>query len=42
MSAAWPKLERGIVAILRGLAPHEATAIGRAVFEPASRRSRCR
>ena len=33
MSAAWPKLGRGIVAILRGLGRHEATAIGRAVFE---------
>jgi len=33
MSAAWPKLKRGIVAILRGLAPDEAKAVGRAVFE---------
>ena len=33
MSAPWPKLKRGIVAILRGLAPDEAKAVGRAVFE---------
>ena len=33
MSAPWPKLKRGIVAILRGLAPDEAQAVGRAVFE---------
>jgi 2-dehydro-3-deoxyphosphogalactonate aldolase len=33
MSAAWPKLKRDIVAILRGLQPHEAQAIGSAVFE---------
>jgi 2-dehydro-3-deoxyphosphogalactonate aldolase len=33
MSAAWPRLKRGIVAILRGLKPDEAAAIGRAVFE---------
>ena len=33
MSAPWPKLKRGIVAILRGLAPHEAKAVARAVFE---------
>jgi 2-dehydro-3-deoxyphosphogalactonate aldolase len=33
MSAPWPNLKRDIVAILRGLQPHEAQAIGRAVFE---------
>jgi 2-dehydro-3-deoxyphosphogalactonate aldolase len=33
MSAAWPKLKRGIVAILRGLKPDEARAVGQAVFE---------
>jgi 2-dehydro-3-deoxyphosphogalactonate aldolase len=33
MSAPWPKLKRNIVAILRGLQPHEAKAVGRAVFE---------
>lgn len=33
MSAPWPKLKRGIVAILRGLAPHEAKAVARAVFD---------
>ena len=33
MSAPWPKLKRGLVAILRGLAPDEALAVGRAVFE---------
>ena len=33
MSASWPKLKRHIVAILRGLQPHEAKAVGRAVFE---------
>jgi 2-dehydro-3-deoxyphosphogalactonate aldolase len=33
MSAPWPKLKRSIVAILRGLEPHEARAIGRTVFE---------
>ncbi|MDW6024575.1 2-dehydro-3-deoxy-6-phosphogalactonate aldolase [Mesorhizobium sp. BAC0120] len=33
MSASWPKLKRDIVAILRGLQPHEAKAVGRAVFE---------
>jgi 2-dehydro-3-deoxyphosphogalactonate aldolase len=33
MSASWPELKRGIVAILRGLEPHEAKAVGRAVFE---------
>jgi 2-dehydro-3-deoxyphosphogalactonate aldolase len=32
MSAPWPKLKRGIVAILRGLAPHEAKAVARVVF----------
>jgi 2-dehydro-3-deoxyphosphogalactonate aldolase len=33
MSAPWPRLKRNIVAILRGLRPDEAQAIGRAVFE---------
>ena len=33
MTAAWPTLKRGIVAILRGLAPDEARAVGRTVFE---------
>jgi 2-dehydro-3-deoxyphosphogalactonate aldolase len=33
VSAPWPRLERDIVAILRGLQPHEAQAIGSAVFE---------
>jgi 2-dehydro-3-deoxyphosphogalactonate aldolase len=33
MSAPWPKLRRSIVAILRGVTPDEAKAIGRAVFE---------
>jgi 2-dehydro-3-deoxyphosphogalactonate aldolase len=33
MSAPWPKLRRDLVAILRGLPPEEATAVGRAVFE---------
>jgi 2-dehydro-3-deoxyphosphogalactonate aldolase len=33
MSSPWPKLKRDIVAILRGLQPHEAEAVGRAVFE---------
>ena len=33
MSAPWPRLKRNIVAILRGLAPHEARDVGRAVFE---------
>lgn len=33
MSAPWPKLKRNLVAILRGLRPDEAKAVGRAVFE---------
>jgi 2-dehydro-3-deoxyphosphogalactonate aldolase len=33
MSAPWPQLGRSIVAILRGVRPDEASAIGRAVFE---------
>lgn len=33
MSAAWPGLKRNLVAILRGLKPDEAKAVGRAVFE---------
>lgn len=33
MSAPWPKLKRNLVAILRGLRPDEARAVGRAVFE---------
>jgi 2-dehydro-3-deoxyphosphogalactonate aldolase len=33
VSARWPVLKRDIVAILRGLQPHEAPAVGRAVFE---------
>src|SRR4051812_4777535 len=33
MSAPWPKLRRNLVAILRGVKPDEARAIGRAVFE---------
>lgn len=33
MSAGWPKLKRDIVAILRGLQPHEARDVGRAVLE---------
>jgi len=33
MSAPWPRLKRNIVAILRGLRPDEAKAVGRAVFE---------
>ena len=33
MSAPWPQLGRSIVAILRGVKPDEARAIGRAVFE---------
>jgi 2-dehydro-3-deoxyphosphogalactonate aldolase len=33
VSAPWPRLKRDIVAILRGLQPHEAQAIGSAVFE---------
>ncbi|RWC31689.1 2-dehydro-3-deoxy-6-phosphogalactonate aldolase [Mesorhizobium sp.] len=32
-TAPFPKLGRGLVAILRGLKPHEAVAIGRAIFE---------
>jgi 2-dehydro-3-deoxyphosphogalactonate aldolase len=33
MSAPWPKFRRDIVAILRGLQPHEAKDVARAVFE---------
>ena len=33
MSAPWPKLQRDLVAILRGLRPQEARDVGRAVFE---------
>lgn len=33
MGTPWPKLRRGLVAILRGVGPHEAAAIGRAVFD---------
>ena len=33
MTTPWPALKRDIVAILRGLKPDEAKAIGRAVFE---------
>jgi len=33
MTAPFPKLGRGLVAILRGLKPAEAVAIGQAVFE---------
>ena len=33
MSAPWPKLKRGIVAILRGLAPMRRRRSARAVFE---------
>jgi 2-dehydro-3-deoxyphosphogalactonate aldolase len=33
MTPPWPKLKRSLVAILRGLQPHEAKAVGRAVFE---------
>ncbi|TPN35809.1 2-dehydro-3-deoxy-6-phosphogalactonate aldolase [Mesorhizobium sp. B1-1-6] len=32
-TAAFPKLKRGLVAILRGLKPAEAVAIGQAVFD---------
>ena len=32
-TAAFPKLERGLVAILRGLKPSEAVAIGQALFD---------
>ncbi|TIY03997.1 MAG: 2-dehydro-3-deoxy-6-phosphogalactonate aldolase, partial [Mesorhizobium sp.] len=32
-TAPFPKLGRGLVAILRGLKPDEAVAIGRAIFE---------
>ena len=32
-TAPFPKLKRGLVAILRGLKPDEAVAIGQAVFE---------
>lgn len=32
-TAPFPKLRRGLVAILRGLAPENAIAVGRAVFE---------
>lgn len=32
-TAPFPKLKRGLVAILRGLKPSEATAIGQAVFD---------
>lgn len=32
-TAPFPKLRRGLVAILRGLKPEEAVAIGRAIFE---------
>lgn len=32
-TAPFPKLQRGLVAILRGLRPDEAIAVGRAVFE---------
>jgi 2-dehydro-3-deoxyphosphogalactonate aldolase len=33
MTVPFPKLERGLVAILRGLRPEEAVAIGAAIFE---------
>src|SRR5262249_28871357 len=33
MSAPWPKLRRNLVAILRGVQPDEAKAVGRAVYE---------
>ena len=33
LTAAYPKLRRGLIAILRGLKPDEALDIGRAVFE---------
>lgn len=33
MTTPWPALKRDIVAILRGLKPDEAKAVGRAVFE---------
>jgi 2-dehydro-3-deoxyphosphogalactonate aldolase len=33
MSVPFPKLDRGLVAILRGLRPDEAAAVGEAVFE---------
>ncbi|TIU07241.1 MAG: 2-dehydro-3-deoxy-6-phosphogalactonate aldolase, partial [Mesorhizobium sp.] len=32
-TAPFPKLRRGVVAILRGLKPGEAVAIGRVIFE---------
>ncbi len=32
-TASFPKLERGLVAILRGLKPDDAVAVGRAIFE---------
>jgi 2-dehydro-3-deoxyphosphogalactonate aldolase len=32
-TAPFPKLQRGLVAILRGLEPEEAAAVGQAVFE---------
>ena len=32
-TAPFPKLKRGLVAILRGLRPEEAVAVGRALFE---------
>jgi 2-dehydro-3-deoxyphosphogalactonate aldolase len=33
MSAPWPRLKRDIVAVLRGLRPDEALAVGGAVFD---------
>mgnify|MGYP000881389710 CR=1 FL=1 len=33
MTTPWPRLKRDLVAILRGLKPDEAKAVGRAVFE---------
>jgi 2-dehydro-3-deoxyphosphogalactonate aldolase len=32
-ATAWPELKRGLVAILRGLEPHEAADIGNRIFE---------
>ncbi len=32
-SIAWPELKRGLVAILRGLEPHEAAEIGKRIFD---------
>ncbi len=39
-TAAFPKLKRGLVAILRGLKPTEAVAIGQALFETPHRGDR--